>query len=522
MRTALARGLRPRDRLSPVPQSRIEFLAAPTQGWDTETPVAELPQTRARVLDNFLPNGVSITIRKGVDEHVTGIGSAVETLMPYNAGASQVMFAAAGTAIYNVTAAGAVGAAVVTSLTNARFGHVNFRTTGGAYLWICNGADDPRHWNGSAWAVPSLSMTTYNDNDIFYVFESKQRLFFLFNNALTFGYLPADSVAGTVANFGVGSVFTYGGRLVAGGKIARDSGDGLDDYTCFLTSEGELVVYSGSNPADANDWARVGTYFVGEPVGDRPIIDLGGDLGVITVNGVVSVLAVMAGQFNAPDAGAYVSARVATPFRATVAVGRAHEGWEGLLVPSSDLMIVNMPLTATTAVQFVRHRTTGAWCRFTGWDFACFEVLGATLYAGGFDGTVYECFTGHDDADDDITAAHSTAWSSLGTPLTKTLHEARALLTTSTRASLRMVARTDFRDAPPLGSWPFSTISNALIWNANNWNEALWNGEDATTRQWRAVSGEGHAVSLVVEARSNQGEFSTNGYQVTFSVGAAR
>lgn len=523
MRQALARPTYPRYRQRPVVTSQIAFLPAPTQGWDTETPIAELPQTRARTLDNWLPDGVSIRIRKGVDGHVTGLGAAVESLMPYNAGATQTLFGAAGTSVYNVTSAGAVGAAVLTSMGNARFSHVNFTTSGGSFLWICNGSAAPRHWNGSAWATPSLSMTTYADNDIFYVWESKQRLFFLFTNALTFGYLPVDSIAGTVTNYALGSVFQFGGRLVAGFKLARDSGDGLDDYTGFLTSEGEVVIFQGSNPGDANDWARVGTYYVGEPIGDRPIIELGGDVGIITVNGVVSMLGVMAGRLNAPAPGsAYVTERIATPFRQAAATGRALDGWEGLIIPSEGLLLINAPDDAETCNQFIRHQATGAPCRFTGWNFATFEVFGDSVYAGGLDGTVYECFVGYSDDGADITASHDTAWTALNSPLTKTAKEARALLTTSTSAAIRMVARTDFRDAPPLGAWPQATITNALVWGSGNWGEKLWGGEDSTTRQWRAVSGDGHNVSLVVQARTSQSQLAVNGYQLTYELGGAR
>lgn len=523
MRQALARPTPPRARQRPLATSRIAFLAAPTQGWDTETPISELPQERARTLDNWLPDGVAVRIRKGIDEHATGLGAAVETLMPYNAGATQTLFGAAGTSVYDVTSAGAVGAAVLTSMGNARFSHVNFTTSGGSYLWICNGSADPRHWNGSAWAVPALSVTTYTDNDIFYVWESKQRLFFLFKNSMTFGYLPADSVAGTVSNFALGSVFQFGGRLVAGFKLSRDAGDGLDDYTGFLTSEGEVAIYQGSNPASADEWARVGTYYCGEPIGDRPIVVLGGDIGIITVNGLVSVLGLMAGTLNAPlGRSAYVTERISTAWRAAVAVGRSRSGWEGLIVPSEGLLLLNAPDDEETSVQFVRHQATGAPCRFIGWNFMTFEVFDESVYAGGIDGAVYKCFVGYNDNGIDITASHDTAWTGLGSPLTKTAKEARALLTSATSASIRMVARTDFRDAPPLGAWPAATITNALIWGSGDWGEKLWGGEDYTTRQWRAVSGEGHNLSLVVQARTSLSQLSVNGYQLTYELGGAR
>lgn len=518
MRVALGR--RPQRRAAEQPgwQGVESYMPFPAGGWDTETPAIELPATLARVFDNWMPQGVQGYLRKGYSDHVTGLGSTVETLLSYNAGSSSTLFGAAGANIYNVTSAGAVGAAVVTSLTSARFSYVNFTTSGGTFLWICNGADDPRHWNGSAWAVPSLSITTYTDNNISYVLGFKERLFFIFKNTLTFGYLPVQSVAGTVSNFPMGAVFNNGGRLVALGALSRDGGDGMDDFFVALTSEGEIAVYQGSNPGDAAAWALVGVYDVGEPVGDRPMVKIGDDLAIITRLGVVSVGHVISGVGENDALSHLLNAPIAGSFRDAVRLGASYSGWEGLQVPTQNLLLINGPKSGSTAYQYVRNRVTGGWGRFTDWDFATFEVFGGALYAGGYDGTVYLCFDGEDDDGDDITGRLATGWSTLGSPQLKTLQEVRPILTTATTGVVRIVGRTDFRDRPALGAWPSSTITNAGVWDVTSWDECLWGGEDATTRQWRAISGEGHAVSLVMECRA-QSQFAINGFNLRYQPG---
>lgn len=516
MRQALASDIGAKSRNVPKWRSLLGFLPAPGEGWDTETPVTELPLSRARVFDNWIPRGVSVELRKGYDDHVTGGASPVETLMSYNAGATSALFAAIGAAIYNVTSAGALGASVASSLTSARFSHTNMTTSAGSFLWICNGVDDPRHWNGSVWATPSLSITTYTDNDISFVLAFKERLYFIFKNTLTFGYLPVQNIAGTVSNFPLGAVFNYGGRLIALGTISRDGGSGTDDLFVALTSEGEAAVYQGSNPGDANNWSLVGVYYVGEPVGDRPLVDFGSDLGVITRQGVISISAVMSG---ADSTAQQLSARIATPFRDAARSGAGHSGWEGLVVPEQDLLLINGPRGGSSAYQYVRSQVTGGWSRFTDWDFATFEVFGGALYAGGYDGNIYECFSGEDDDGDDVTGRWSSAWTQLSVSGVKTLMEARPVLTVATTAVLRMVGRGDFRDRPALGAWPVSTITNAGIWDVTNWDECLWGGEDSTTRQWRAITGEGHTISLVMECRS-QSPFAFNGVDLRFQVGS--
>ena len=85
-------------------------------------------------LITFFPGDTEVSLRKGFASHATGLGSAVETLMTYDAGGSAKMWAAAGANIYEVTSSGAVGSAAVGSLSNARFQWTNISTSGGNFF----------------------------------------------------------------------------------------------------------------------------------------------------------------------------------------------------------------------------------------------------------------------------------------------------------------------------------------------------------------------------------------------------
>lgn len=516
MRTAIARDIGPRRFNKPGPRAGEGFIPAPVGGWDTDSPEEELDETHARVLDNWMPRGTAMRIREGYTQWLTGGSTPVETLMQYSSGSGSAMFAAAGTSVYDASSAGAIGAAVLSSMGNARFSHTNITTSGGAFLWICNGSATPRHWNGTTWTAPSLSLTTFASTDINYVITFKERLYVIFKNSLTFGYFATQAVAGTVSNFPLGAVVNYGGHLIALGSLAIDGGAGINDYFVALTSEGEIAVYTGTNPGDSSAWSLIGTYYVGEPVGDRPLVDLGDDLGVITVSGLVSVKRVMAtSEQGAPP----LSEIISTGWQALSNAGRSFTGWEGIFFPARAVLLVNAPLSATTAYQIVRYRPTQGWGRFTGWNFETFEVYGANLYAGGSDGVVYKCFDGYSDNGTDITAAWSQGWSMLKQAAVKTLLECRVVVTAVTRAVVRLIARTDFQVTPALGAWPASTITNALIWgsSATHWGTNLWGGQDTSTQGWRAISGNGHSVSLVLEARANQSPLDVNGVNLRFS-----
>ncbi len=493
-------------------------LPAPVEGLDSETPVAELPPTRAIVLDNWVPKGVALEMRRGSVNHVTGGTGPVEALLAWNGPSGSKLWAAIGGGLYDVTSAGSLPSAAVSGLTNARWKGVNITTSGGAFLWICNGADAPRHYNGSSWSTPSLTVTTFTAADINYVCESKQRLFFCFKNSLTFGYLPVDSIAGTVSNFSLGSVFGRGGRLIAIGTFTNDGGSGPDDYTVFLTSEGEVAIYAGSNPGDATDWGLVGRWYVGKPKGDTPIVDLDGDLGVITVNGVVPVAQVFSGH-QVVEPPRYLTARISSLFRDQAATGAA-DGWSGIYHPAGDLLIINCPVSANISVQYVRHQITGGWTRFTGWNAASWVVFGGELYYGGLDGTVVRADTGYADRGADVTGLLQTAWTSLGSRgVVKRLLMARPVITTDTGAAVSLVARTDYQATPFLPALSAPTLTDALVWGSGVWGVNRWGGRDLGTRQWRTVSGVGHVASLVMQAASRQSQFALNGIDLVFEVG---
>jgi hypothetical protein len=406
----------------------------------------------------------------------------------------------------------------VSSLNSARFSWVNFTTSGGAFLWICNGIDDPRMYNGSAWSVPTLSLTGFADNDILCVFESKERLFFLFNDSLTFGYMQqVAAVQGTVSNFPLGATFGRGGRLAAGGTLTHDGGSGPDDYTVFVTSEGEVAVFAGTDPGDANNWSKVGSWFVGEPIGDRPLVELDGDLGLITRDGLVPLSQAFVGQ-KAFQPTIYVTDRITTPVR-NAAEQNPGAGWQGLFYPGGDMLILNAPTAAETSEQFVRSRTTGGFSRFKGWNVASIALYKGALFGGGFDGRVMEMDVGHDDDGAEISATLQWPWSRLEHGGVKRMTKARAVVTTQTGASVSIVARADFADDPAIPPPPAATLSDALIWGEGTWGDFRWGGRNLGARQWRTVSAVGHAISFALEARSRQSRFALNGLDFIYEMG---
>src|SRR2546429_6115858 len=72
-----------------------------------------------------------------------------------------------------------------------------------------------------------------------------------------------------------------------------DAGYGIDDHLVFITSNGEVVVWRLTDPTTPTGIAMIGLFQIGSPVGQRCYVKYGGDLLIITQDGVVPLSAAL-------------------------------------------------------------------------------------------------------------------------------------------------------------------------------------------------------------------------------------
>src|SRR3546814_7978346 len=60
------------------------------------------------------------------------------------------------------------------------------------------------------------------------------------------------------------------------------SDSGLSEQNIFVSTEGEVAVYQGSDPGEAATWSKVGVYRIGKPLGARAHFRGGGDIAIAT------------------------------------------------------------------------------------------------------------------------------------------------------------------------------------------------------------------------------------------------
>lgn len=496
--------------------STVKTIPPPTGGWNRRDPLPGMPPEDAIVLDNLIPGRGSAALRRGYASHATGLGSFVESLMEYGGvGGTNKLFGATPTAIYNVTASGAVGAAELSSLTNGRWQHTMFATAAGNYLVIANGADAVRNYDGSSWSTPSITNVT--SSTLATVTAHAERLWFIENNTLNVWYLPAAAIAGAATKFPLGSFCRLGGYLLAMGSWSRDGGAGPDDMAVFITSKGEVVVYSGSDPSSASTWSRVGTFRIPEPIGRRCLIKAGADLGALTSLGILPMSEVLDNNISGQSQQA-ITNKISGAFQEAYATVGGSFGWQVAEYPREKLLLVNVPIAErVTQHQYVLNIETGAWCRFLGVNAGCWAMMGSNLYFGGNNGVVYKYGVDYLDGTSTISATVQQAFSNFGVVGNKQFKAARPLVRAPEGYTPSVQLKLDYdTTAPNLPAT--SAASSASLWDVALWDAAMWGNTSVPRSSWQGVTGIGVTASLAMTLSLAQ-EFVLNQTDIMYEPG---
>lgn len=490
-------------------QSSGATIPAPVGGWDAISPLAEMPESHAVVLDNWFPRPDSVEVRRGRTPYCIGVSDGpIESLMVYNAGTlgTSKMFAAADAGIYDVSVIGAATSSV-TGLTSSRWQHVNFSTSGGRYLVCVNGSDAVRNFDGTTWASPTITGTGITSSNFVHVNAHQNRLWFVIKDSMDAAYLPVSSIAGTAVKFPLGALFNKGGYLAAMSTWTHDGGSGSDDYAVFITSRGQVAVYSGTDPSSATTWNMVGVYDLGAPIGRRCFTKVAGDVALLNIDGVLPLSKALNTDRGAAP-GIAITANINNAMNTAAALYKGNFGWEMVPYAKRTMALLNVPISEnSTAHQYVMNTLTGAWCRFTGWNANCFAVYNDDLYFGSNDGTVQQADNGAGDGADAIDAVGQTAYTYLkNRGKLKHAKMLQPLVTTAVNSRPAVGISTDFKDNASLGT-PITAATAGAVYDTAIWDTATYPVESQTIADWTSVSGIGNALSVHFRAQTSAGLF---------------
>lgn len=491
-------------------------IPAPSGGLNSRDDLNDMKPNEAIVMDNLIPAETGCRIRRGKASHATGLGAAVTSLIHYAApDGTEEMFGATSTDIYDVSGLGAVGAAVVTGLTNGYWQQQQITTAGGSFVLICNGNDAMRTYNGTTWS--STSITGVSSSNIINIASHMRRLWLIEKDSLSVWYLATDSVAGAATEFDLGAVTKLGGHLVAMASWTRDGGEGLDDVAAFITSKGEMHVYAGSDPDSASTWSRVGTFRIPKPIGFRCVVKSGADIGVLTEAGPISAVTATGLSRSAQEKSALTD-KISRTIQMAYEVAGTFNGWQVIEYPNDRIIILNVPLEEEyQQVQYAMNVANGNWGKFIGLDANVWQNYGDNLYFGDNTGTVWR-YDNYDDNGDPIAYQCVHAFTELGTANTKSVRRIRPLFFGATGAEPSVGCRFDYDEDNQILSTIAPAPSTGALWDTFLWDTTLWGASGTPVNRWYAFGGEGTALAPIV-AGETVNYMSYNGCKIVYEIG---
>jgi hypothetical protein len=407
-----------------------------------------------------------------------------------------------------------VGAAVVTGMGSAYWQYVNNATAGGNFLNAVNGQDAPRLYNGSVWSTTAITGVT--QANLVHVNLFKNRLWFVEKNTLKAWYLGTNAIAGAASEFNLQSIAKKGGYLMAMGTWTIDAGEGVDDYAVFITSQGEVIVYNGTDPASADTWALKGVWQLGAPLGRRCVLKYSGDLLLACYDGVQPMSKALQSSRVNPRVG--LTDKIQGAMSEVAGLYGDVSGWQLDFCPKDSRILLSIPVALGSQMQFAMNTITGAWCKFTGVYANCWEQFDNMSYLGG-DGFVGLFWDGTKDDTIPITGSVLQAFNTFGNPgFNKRWTLAQLIFSASGPPTLSAGVNVDYDPTMINSPVDFSPVVYGE-WDSGIWDQSTWGGGLATFKSMVGLTGIGKAAGMRLQTTTSQLDIHWQATNFTYEVG---
>lgn len=461
-------------------------LAAPTGGLNGRDALMDQAPNDAFRMENWVPRGTSCDTRGGSVNFATGIPGAVESVEVYTGTGGNKMLAFGNGSIYDVSLGGAAGAAIATGRTSDKVQTAMFSNAGAQLLQVYSGADQPLSYNGTAMAALTITGLTGSQNTLFCPMTFKSRLFLAQAAQLGFYYLAIGAIQGAASFFDLQQQCLRGGSIAVLTSFSQDSGNGPSDYALFVTTEGEYVVYAGTDPSNAATWSLVARYYGPPPIGKKGYFKFRGDVYFITEEGILSFAEIR--QYGEEDhTTSFLTDKLGKLFKDAVTYQGTH-GWSGMIYPRGGLVIINLPMTAAESggyTQFVLS-TLGkdAWTQFLGWNALSWALFNRRAYFGTADGRVVLADEGYADNGMQVNCVARQAWNTFDDQnglgdADKQFHIVTFAMAADGAPAIQASLNVNYEDDEPQFSVPLVSVAGA-DWDVADWDVADWAGSATT------------------------------------------
>ena len=374
----------------------------------------------------------------------------------------------------------------------------------GSYIITVTGSSTLTYTMASTPASNATTVGTYvinhgvtgvNPNKFVSVNLFKNRLFFTEKDSLKIWYFPVNSIGGAASELDFGSIARNGGFLQGMATWTIDAGQGADDYAVFVTNMGEVIVYNGTDPDTAADWALKGVWQLGYVFSRRFYYKWAGDILLLTQDGLVPLASAL--QSSRLDPRVNITDKIYYEISQEADKYSNEFGWQVIYYAKPNMLLINIP-NPTGTEQYVMHTISKAWCNFTGINTKCFELHNDDLYFGG-NGYVGKFWDTSADDGGQISATCQQAYSYFDKPGQQkrfTMVRPTFLVDVAT-PGIYCGINTDFQTQNNLGKVTFQPFTSTTgVWDAATWDNDVFAGNLVVSRQWQGVTGLGYAGGI--------------------------
>ena len=493
--------------------NKVVTVPAPVGGLNARDSLAAMPPTDAIVLNNWWPQPYGCLVRKGYIEWATGLPAEVQSLWPWSSvDGDQKLFAWSADEMHDVTARAAVGAPLLTGLSNAVWEAVQLVNTGGSHLIAVNGVDDAIIYNASGVNRIILggggagTWAGIDPKDAVQVTVHQSRLWAVEKDSSVGWYFPIQQQFGIAQAWDFGPLFSRGGFLQFLTTWTLDDGNGAEDHLIAMSSRGEAVVYAGGDPAATDgSWRLVGVYYIGAPVsGRRGFAKAAGDQIIITQQGIVSMTAKLISTKVTQNNDIINSLKIQFLLNELIRQYTALPGWELQYFPRINMVLVNVPsVTVDGDLQLASNQITGAWTQFSGMIARSWASFLSSPFFGSTNGTVYRAWEGNSDGvlldntgGTGVRAQAQQAYNYYDQLATqKQISMYRPTFVVSEPINFRSNIQYDFTTNNLNYPDAIPGLSSSL-WDVALWDSGTWFGGTQIQKSWVQAIGMGVAASL--------------------------
>lgn len=495
-------------------------MPAPVGGIDDTSSLAAMDAKFAVDMLNFFPDSSELRTRHGYQEWVTNLPENGKTIMVYHGSDGfDELFVVTDDGIYDMTASTDTPV-LAHALTEGRVNYTMFTNDAGAtYLIGCNGVDDAFYYNGTAWAsyVQDATPTVLGEIDIDpatlkNVVLHMNRLWFITTDLDAY-YLDPFVISGVAQLFPLSAQFKRGGIVSDVFTWTVDNGVGIDDVLVFQNSQGEIIGYIGQDPTSSQGWSLKARFYIGRPLAvGRTNVPLNGDYLMMTEYGMVSLYAVVNGEYQVGVAENNISGRISKSLNRYIRERNFQPEWEVHSAPSMRYIVVNFPDQLNRpGEQYVMNSITGAWARFD------LPMLTMKEHSGGIfftdqEGRVLrygDVEVDNLDLDGEngvgISAGFQQAYSSLGSDgATKHFKMMRPVFEADANPSANVGLSIDFSpDGITSLADPSGVSPEGSVWDVAVWDVSVWSIGRLSWLEWVGTLGVGYYASLIIRTKTS-------------------